>query len=367
MNSTVSLPTPSPTPFPPTSSGHCETELVAGYQRVVEEDNLHWITRCRKVCLLGTGGQGMVYLSERRGADRFTQMVALKIFSPEPYRDAFSYHDDMHRVADMAARVATIQHDNLVDIHNFIEQDGLRIMEMEWIDGFDLRQLLTQPLLDSVTDRVSPEQWDYINNVVITAGPQQPRLKPGIAIQVLRECLVALAALHREGIVHGDLKPSNIMLKRTGNAKVIDIGSAMDPKAGTARRLWSPMYAAPEVLAGAGNSQRSDLASLGYILIEMLAGQCPFEGLTTYEELLAAKQRLDQRLPELLPQEVSCNEMLLNLCHRLAAPDPERRFPSAEAADLDRKGAADFHRQLVKGDLASEYENDIRVWLEQLS
>jgi eukaryotic-like serine/threonine-protein kinase len=355
------------TPSPGGPEGQEDRDLLARYQAITNDDRLDWKTHHRKVRLLGTGGQGMVFLSERRGADRFTLLVALKIFSPEPYRDAFSYHDDMHRVADMAARVATIQHDNLVDIHNFIEQDGLRIMEMEWIDGYDLRQLLTQRLLDSVKNRVRPEQWDYINNVVITAGPQQPRLKPGIAIQVLRECLVALAALHREGIVHGDLKPSNIMLKRTGNAKVIDIGSAMDPKAGTARRLWSPMYAAPEVLAGAGNSPRSDLASLGYILIEMLAGQCPFEGLTTYDELLAAKRRLDQRLPELLPKEVSSNEMLLNLCQRLAAPDPERRFPSAEAADLDRKGAADFHRQLIKGDLASEYENDIRVWLGSLA
>ena len=68
----------------------------------------------------------------------------------------------------------------------------------------------------------------------------------------------------------------------------------------------------------------------------------------------------------LLPPEVSCNEMLLHLCRKLIAPDPSRRFSSALAADLDRKGAADFHRQLVMGDLASEYENDLRVWLEQL-
>jgi len=356
------------TPFPTPAGARAQEDhyLLARYQAITEGEHLDWKTYHRKVRLLGSGGQGMVYLSERRGADGFALLVALKVFSPEPYRDAVSYAEDMRRVGEMAARVATIQHDNLVDIHNFIEQDGIRIMEMEWIDGFDLRRLLTQAHLDLAKDRVRPEQWEYINNVIITAGPLQPRLKPGVAIQVLRECLVALGALHREGIVHGDLKPSNIMLKRTGNAKIIDIGSALDPSKATARRMWSPMYAAPEVLEGGGNSCRADLASLGYILIEMLAGQCPFEGLTTYDELLAAKQRLDQRLPELLPQEVSGNELLLNLCQRLTAPDPERRFPSAEAADLDRKGAADFHRQLVKGDLASEYENDIRVWLESL-
>jgi serine/threonine-protein kinase len=131
--------------------------------------------------------------------------------------------------------------------------------------------------------------------------------------------------------------------------------------------MWSPAYAAPEVLDGGPNSRSADLVSLGYILVEMLAGRSPFQGLTTYRELIDAKQRLDRDLPALLPSEVSRNEMLLHLCQRLIAPDPARRFSDALAADLDRKGAADFHRQLVKMDLSSEYENDIRVWLEQLA
>ncbi len=56
----------------------------------------------------------------------------------------------------------------------------------------------------------------------------------------------------------------------------------------------------------------------------------------------------------------------MNFCRGLIAPDPMRRFPSAEAADLVKEGAANFHRQLIKGDLASEYENEIRLWLEEL-
>jgi serine/threonine-protein kinase len=68
-----------------------------------------------------------------------------------------------------------------------------------------------------------------------------------------------------------------------------------------------------------------------------------------------------------LPTEVVCNELLMNLIRSLIAPDPMCRFPSAEAADLVKEnGAASFHRQLVKGDLASEYENEIRLWLEEL-
>jgi serine/threonine-protein kinase len=364
MTSTVAHPTPSP--FPLLDGENREAELVAGYQGVVEAENLCWTTRCRKLRLLGTGGQGAVYLGEREGADNFRIPVALKVFAPQFYHDRKGYEEDMARAANVAARVALIQHDNLLDIHDFINHDGIRVMEMEWVDGFDLRQVLTAHLLDETRRRVKPASWDYVNRVIITAGPVQPRLKPGVAIQVLRECLAGLAALHREGIVHGDLKPANIMLKRTGNAKVIDIGSAVDLHAAAARRLWSPAYAAPEVLDGGENTPRSDLASLGYVLVEMLAGVSPFEGLATYRELIDAKCSLEKRLPELLPPEVSCNELLLHLCRKLVMSDPLRRFPSAQAADLDRKGAADFHRQLVKGDLASEYENDIRVWLEQL-
>jgi serine/threonine-protein kinase len=238
---------------------------------------------------------------------------------------------------------------------------------MEWVDGYDLRDLMTHEVLTQSRARLKPERWNYVNKVILCDGPVQPRFKPGVAIQILRECLAGLAALHRDGIVHGDLKPSNVMVKRTGNAKIIDIGSAMDLDQASHRRMWSPAYAAPEVLAGGKNTPQSDLASLGYVLIEMLAGQSPFEGLSDYRSLLAAKKDLDKRLQSLLPDEVSCNENLLHLCEKLIAPEPGKRFPDAQAADLDRKGAADFHRQLVKGDLASEYEHDLRLWLEELN
>ena len=341
--------------------------LTLRYREIVRAEEFSWTSRHRKLRRLGKGGQGVVFLAERLGTDGFRLPVALKVFSPEPYRDIDSYREDMARVAQTAARVALIQHDNLLAVHDFVEEGGIRVMEMEWLDGYDLRDLLTERMLELTRARLSAEHWNYVRNVILAPGPWQPRLKPGVAIQVLRDCLSGLAALHRDGIVHGDIKPSNILLKRTGNAKVIDIGSAVDLRQSCARRLWSPAYAAPEVLQGGEATALSDLASLGYVLIEMLAGQSPFEGLTSYAELLHVKENLEARLPSLLPEEVSGNELLLNLCRRLIAPDPRRRVPSAQAADLGRRGAAAFHRQLVKSDLASEYENDLRVWLEHLA
>jgi serine/threonine-protein kinase len=364
MTSTVSY--HPPTTAGPAISGIGPGDLIGRYRNLVHGPGLSWTCRYRKQRLLGRGGQGVVYLAQRQGTDAFTLPVALKIFSPESYPDARAYEEDMQRVARVAARVALIQNDNLLDIHDFIEPDGIRVMEMEWVDGYDLRELLTPAMLEHSRRRLDPRHWKYVNNVILTAGPVQSRFKPGVAIQVLRECLAGLSALHRVGIVHGDLKPSNIMLKRTGNAKVIDIGSAVDLRHGSPRRVWSPVYAAPEVLDGGENSPQADLASLGYVLIEMLAGRSPFEGLTTFKELIETKAQLERRLPDLLPPDVSCNELLLHLCRRLVVAEPSRRFGSAQAADLDRRGAASFHRQLVKGDLASEYSNDIRVWLEQV-
>jgi eukaryotic-like serine/threonine-protein kinase len=344
-----------------------EADLLIHYQSLLRSDCIEWAAQYRKIRPLGKGGQGVVYLSERQGSDLFRVPVAVKVFSPENYRDAVSYTEDMSRIAEICSRVALIQHDNLLDLHNFIEQGGVRIMVMEWVDGFDLRDLLTARIYEKTRQKLSPERWTYISEVIMAEGPYQPRLKPGVAIQILRECLAGLAALHREGIVHGDLKPANIMVKRTGNAKIIDIGSVMDLGKASARRMWSPTYSAPEVLKGGQTTPQADLASLGYVLIEMLAGQCPFEGIDTIPGLIEAKDVLDKRLKALLPEEVSCNEMLLHLCQKLIAPNPARRFPDAQAADLDRRGAADFHRQLVKGDLASEYEHDLRTWLEDLN
>ena len=71
-----------------------------------------WLTEHRKVRLLGQGGQGVVFLTERTGADQFALPVAFKVFSPENYRDAADYEQDMRRMARVAARVALIQHDN---------------------------------------------------------------------------------------------------------------------------------------------------------------------------------------------------------------------------------------------------------------
>ncbi|OHB75369.1 MAG: protein kinase [Planctomycetes bacterium RBG_16_64_10] len=345
----------------------CPDELYEQYQSLIDQQRFSRTEYLRLTRQLGAGGQGVVFLTERRGSDHFTLPMALKIFSPERYEDGRSYDESMARIAQVASDVAQIQQHNLLDVHNFGEVNRIRFMEMEWIDGFDLLHLLTDDMLNRVAQNVSQRRFQYINDVVVTAGPVHPRLKPGVAVAVTRECLNALAALHRRGIVHGDVKPSNIMLQRTGNTKIVDIGSAIDLKDPPPVRTCTPTYAAPEVLERGECTPRSDLASLGYVLIEMLAGRPLFAGMGSVGELLEAKRMLPQRLSQILPSEVVCNGLLMNFCRGLTAPDPMRRFPSAEDAELLKEGAADFHRQLVKVGLDSEYKNEIRIWLESLN
>ena len=123
---------------------HCPDELLDRYQAVLDGQRMSWTEHLHLTRRLGSGGQGVVYLSQRRGTDKFTLPVALKIFSPARYEDARSYEEAMGRIAQVAARVAQIQQDNLLDVHNFVDRNRIRIMEMEWVDGYDLGNLLDQ-------------------------------------------------------------------------------------------------------------------------------------------------------------------------------------------------------------------------------
>ena len=341
-------------------------ELLEHYLRLTHQPKLGWTEHLRLRRQLGHGGQGVVYLSERRGADNFTLPVALKFFSPERFPDERGYREAMERMAQVSSRVALIQHDNVLDVQNFIERRRIRVLEMEWVDGYDLDALLTPAMLERTRGRVGQRRWDYINRVIATAGHGRTRLKPGMAVAIVRECLAGIAALHREEIVHGDIKPSNIMVKRTGNAKIIDIGSAMDLNNMPQQKTCTPQYAAPEVLDREEMTPRSDLASIGYVLVELLSGKPLFAGVGDYAKLLEAKRTLPQRLHKELPPEVRHSELLMTICRRLTAADPMLRYATAEQADTGSEGLAEFQRTLVRGDLASEYENELRVWLEEL-
>jgi serine/threonine-protein kinase len=343
----------------------CSEELRNNYYALLDQPQVNWHDDVQFKYMLGQGGQGFVFLSDLRGTEGFVLPVAVKIFSPERFGSDALYEDEMYNMAKITAKVARIQHDHLLMVRNWHSTNRIHFMSMEWIEGFDLSQLLRQEMLDYLQKNVSPSRWRYINNVVVTGGTMHPRMMPGIAIPIIRECLAALGALHRVGIVHGDIKPSNIMLKHTGTAKLIDIGSAFEIENRPPNRPYTLTYASPEVLEGKEATPQSDIASLGYVLIEMLSGRRLF---SSNSELNGIEGRLllANQLHRILPPMVATSEVLMRFCRSLIAPDPKKRFENAEAADLFKDGAADFQRQLVKGDLACESEPEIRNWLSDL-
>jgi serine/threonine-protein kinase len=340
--------------------------LKEKYYELLDRQKVLWDEEVRFTKMLGQGGQGVVFLSDIRGTDGFSQPIAIKVFSPERAANEEFYEEEMGHLAKITAEIASIQHDNLLSVHNWRATNRIRFLTMEWVDGFDLTQLLQQGMLEFLQKQVKPSRWKHINNVLVTIGMDHPRLMPSIAVSIIRDILAALGALHREGIVHGDIKPGNIMLKRTGTAKLIDIGSAFEINRRPKRRPFTLAYAAPEVMEGKEMTPRSDIASLGYVLIEMLSGQRLF-GKDSKLKGLDGRLLLASQLHRILPPDVASSDMLVNFCKSLIAPDPEKRFENGEQADLFKDGAADFLQQLVKGNLYCEPEPEIRAWLANLS
>jgi serine/threonine protein kinase len=345
--------------------------LVSEFDGIIQRERIAWEVEYQFVKRLGSGGQGIVFLADRRGAFGVTFRLALKFFQPANYPDVDAYREEMSRLARLAMKLARLQQDHLVDVYNVLEYRGIQTLVMEWVDGYDLRFLLTPGALEYVRKNSDHDTWQYVNDVIVTASGPQLRLKPGVAIAILRDCLSAVAALHRQDIRHADIKPANIMVKRTGNCKIVDFGSAFSAEEPPRLPTWTPRYAAIEVLEGSVPTPASDLASLGYVLLEMLSGQPCFAEIVDgadHASLIAAKRMLPDRLNDQLPADVVRNTTLIDLLHQLIAPNPSDRFASAEAADMSEEGgAAEFQRQLVRGDLASEYENDLRLWLEELA
>ena len=112
----------------------------------------------------------------------------------------------------------------------------------------------------------------------------------------------------------------------------------------------------------------SDLASLGYVLIELISGRNPFAGKRTYHEMVQAKHDLPDQLEEILPPKLGNKEFLINFCRKLIAVDPADRFPNAAEAHINQQGAADYHRQLIMnaGSENIEFEHEIGLWLAEV-
>ncbi|MCI0341043.1 MAG: protein kinase, partial [Planctomycetales bacterium] len=212
---------------------------------------------CKILKKLGQGGMGAVYLAEHVGLDK---KVAIKVIRSVAGTPA-SLVQRFLREAKSAAKLA---HPNVVQVFNVGEDRGFHFIEMEFVEGRSVRDLIAEEKLDLEE-----------------------------TIRILRECLKGLGEAHRQGLIHRDVKPDNILVARTGQVKIVDFGLARAVEGGegdditrSGQILGTPHFMSPEQCDGQKTDQRTDIYSLGATVYNMLTGEKPFVGETAMAILM---------------------------------------------------------------------------------
>ena len=253
---------------------------------------------------LGAGGMGVVYLARQESLGR---LLALKLMRPELAGDATA----TRRFEREARAVAQLRHPGIVTVYAAGEEQGVRYLALEYLEGSSLDELLR------------------------TEGP---RLEPARVVRWGRELAEALASAHARGVVHRDVKPSNVRIGLDGRARLLDFGLAQlaDASALSASGSFrgTPYYASPEQVDPRGRTidGRTDVYSLGATLYQCLTGQPPFEGASSAEVFHGILTREPRRPRELAP---AISRDLETVLLTALEKDPERRYASAEAFARD--------------------------------
>jgi serine/threonine-protein kinase len=196
---------------------------------------------------IARGGMATVYLGTDTKLDR---TVALKVAHPELTGD----RDFVRRFSTEARSVARLSSPNVVAVYDQGSDAGLLYLAMEYVPGRTLRELLTE----------------------------RGRLRPAEALDIMAGVLTGLAAAHRAGLVHRDVKPENVLISQDGMVKVADFGLARAASGSTHTRtgmiIGTAAYLAPEQVARSTSDARSDVYAAGVMLFEMLTGTQPHTG-----------------------------------------------------------------------------------------
>ncbi|MBI2899271.1 MAG: serine/threonine protein kinase [Planctomycetes bacterium] len=246
---------------------------------------------CRVVRLLGRGASGAIYEATQLSLDR---PVALKVLAAE-----HASPEDVEALLAEARTLAQLDHPNIVRVFNAGREEGRAFLVMELLEGETLLRRLRRAGALSAAD----------------------------ALRIAGEVARGLRAAHRHGIVHRDLKASNIFLRADGRAKLIDFGLAAGASA-AGRAGGTPEYMAPEQWRRHPADPRTDLYSLGLVLFRMLAGRNAFEG--DAEKLQYGHLELPLRPPE--PRPPSMDDRTFALIWRLCRKRLADRY--ADAADF---------------------------------
>ncbi|MDF1810399.1 MAG: bifunctional serine/threonine-protein kinase/formylglycine-generating enzyme family protein [Phycisphaerales bacterium] len=264
---------------------------------------------------LGSGGSGVVYLANDLILNRH---VALKVLIPGGFHST-EMRDRFRREARAAAN---LKHPSIVAVHRFFESDHDAYLVSEFVDGPTLAEFIRDHIEAKSDSRnlISDQSWF--------------RSVGKIAVQISD----ALESAHRAGIVHRDVKPSNIMIAAGQTARLTDFGiasMAIEATLGqTQGILGSCHYMSPEqaAIAGSKPDQRSDVYSLGVVLYEMLTLRRPFEG----EDIPSIIRALTEQDPvEPIDVNSEIPRDLNTICLKAMAKKPSDRYQSAESFGND--------------------------------
>lgn len=341
-------------------------QLEANYESIIKAAAIYYPVAYHFVRELGRGRQGRVFLALRQGARGCITEHAIKLFDPAIYRSAAEYWTDMGRIATQISRLHHLQSPNLVSRYSYEETYGIGYIQLEAIDGFDLRRLLSDYQYRKAQNKSGMDDaaWHRKTSNIFRYSSGHLCIQPGIVVYVLRGILRGLERLHAAGFLHCDIKPGNVMIDRLGNVKVVDFGRAVIEGERLSFLLGSPMYMSPEMHRREACGVQSDLFSVGLVALELLMGRPLADPENTTEaELLGIKTGLYSRLGSILPSDVLANTRLVSIIRRFLDPDHKRRFASAREADIGEHGLRIIDKQLVQAGLDSEYSRDLSEYL----
>ena len=258
--------------------------------------------RYQLLSLLATGGMGQVWRAQDLALDR---AVAVKVLRPKYAADTVS----VTRFRSEARLSAGLTHPNIATVHDYGE---------------------VRPQPEWSGDRVAFLVMELVDGEPLSAVLQlEGRLAPRRTLEILQQTAAGLAAAHAAGVVHRDVKPSNLLLDSGGTVKITDFGIAWstssDPLTGTGEVMGTAEYLSPEQARGAMASAASDVYALGMVAYECLAGRRPFDGESPLQVALKHANETPDPLPVDVPGRVR------ELVARMLVKDPQERIPDGAA------------------------------------
>lgn len=247
-----------------------------------------------EVKCIAKGGMAYIFRARQPSLNRYIVVKKLK-------DEYMSSPEMVERFRREAKSLASVLHQNVAHVYDFVDGNRESYIVMEYIDGIDLSTVLSK------------------------VGDIPPRIAACILLGVAR----GVSYIHAHNLIHRDIKPSNIRITKRGLVKLMDFGIVMDIENSSLTRpgmmVGSPSYLSPEQVLADAITPRSDLFLLGIVLYEMLTGTKPFkeeDGKTIFQQIRAGQYIPPRQMQSKIPKS------LARIVQRCLQKDPDKRYPN---------------------------------------